>query len=107
MYADESPPSTWIVSPPPRHPPCQAIPLVDCMAAMLDMRNVGDLTRGPLRPDSIRRLAKGLYNVRVSGGHGGSSVGIIPLGKGNEREVLAQGDKVEGHTFGRWFTQLH
>ena len=56
------------------------------MAAMLDMRNVGDLTRGPLRPDAIRRLAKGLYNVRVSGGRQGSRAGGIPIGKGTCRK---------------------
>jgi len=43
----------------------KASPLVDCMAAMLDMRRPEDLTRAPLRPDSVRKLAKGLYNVRV------------------------------------------
>ena len=48
-------------------PPTQAMPLIDTMAAMLDMRRPDDLTRGPLRPDAVRRLAKALYNVRVSG----------------------------------------
>ena len=43
------------------------MPLIDTMAAMLDMRRPDDLTRGPLRPDAVRRLAKALYNVRVSG----------------------------------------
>ncbi|GAX75594.1 hypothetical protein CEUSTIGMA_g3038.t1 [Chlamydomonas eustigma] len=44
----------------------RATPLVDSMAAMLDMRRPDDLSRGPLRPDALRKLAKGLYNVKVS-----------------------------------------
>ena len=51
----------------PPYPPHfhQAMPLVDCMASLLDMRRPDDLTRSPMRPGQVRRLAKGLYNVRV------------------------------------------
>jgi hypothetical protein len=31
----------------------------------MDMRRPDDLSRGPLRPDALRKLAKGLYNVKV------------------------------------------
>ena len=42
------------------------MPLIDTMAAMLHMMRPDDLTRGQLCPDAVCRLAKVLYNVRVS-----------------------------------------
>ena len=43
------------------------MPLIDTMAAILHMRRPGDLTRGELCSDAMRRLAKVLYIVWVSG----------------------------------------